>query len=93
MVVVFVLIAGVLLTMVVGGVVLMATGMTQVLASLVPLGPWLVMVGTCLLILTELLMFLGGKEDRRVALRDLGYMVPTLIISAGLWYMAQYFLW
>lgn len=93
MVAVFVLIAGVLLTMVVGGAVLMLMGMTQVLASLVPLGPWLVMVGTSLLILTELLMFLGGREDRRVALRDLGYMLPTLIVSGGLWYVAQHFLW
>lgn len=79
--------------MVVGSLVLALAGMTQVLASLVPLGPWLVMVGTAMLIATELLMFFGSKEDRRAAIRDLAYMVPALIISSGLWYVAQHFLW
>jgi len=89
----FVLVTGVLLVLVVGATALYWMGMGSILKSLVPLAPWLVMVGTILLILTELLLFLGGKEDRRAALRDLSYLIPTCLISAGLWYVAQKFLW
>jgi len=93
MIPVFVLVTGVLVILVVGAAVLAWTGMGNVLASLVPLAPWLVMVGTILLILTELLLFLGDKQDRQDAWRDLSYLLPTLIISAALWYLAQWFLW
>jgi len=89
----FVLITGVLIILVVGAAVLAWMGMSNILASLVPLAPWLVMVGTGLLILTELLLFLGGKEDRRAAWHDLAYLVPTCIVSGGLWFLTQRFLW
>ncbi len=89
----FVLITGVVVILVIGAVVLWFMGMGSLLASLLPLAPWLVMVGTFLLILTELLLFFGGKEDRRVALRDLSYLIPTCIISGGLWWVAQRFVW
>jgi hypothetical protein len=89
----FVLVTGVLVILVVGAAVLAWIGMAHVLTSLVPLAPWLVMVGTIFLILTELLLFFGDKLDRQDAWRDLSYLLPTLIISAALWYLAQWFLW
>ncbi|MGQ9456106.1 MAG: hypothetical protein ACUVRS_01830 [Armatimonadota bacterium] len=88
-----VLITGVVLVMIVGSIALVLTGMGGVLLSLVPLAPWLVMVGTVLLICTELLLFLGNAEDRRIARRDLSYLVPTLFVSVALWYLAQKLLW
>jgi len=93
MVAAFVLVTGVLLLVVVGGVALVYVGFAHLLTSLVPLAPWLVMVGTFLLILTELLLFLGDKDDRKTARRDLTYLLPILLVSAGLWYIAQYYLW
>ncbi len=93
MVALLVLITGVTLILLVGAVALAWAGMGSVLPSLVPLAPWLVMVGTFLLMLTELLLFFGSKDDRRAALRDLGYFVPTCIISGVLWYALQYYLW
>jgi hypothetical protein len=93
MVVAFALVTGVLVILVLGAVALYSMGMQNVLPSLVPLAPWLVMVGTMLLIATEFLLFLGSKEDRRAALRDLAYLVPTCLISAALYYGLQQFLW
>jgi len=93
MVAALVLITGVLLLLVVGGAALAYVGMANILTSLVPLAPWLVMVGTMLLILTETLLFFGGKEDRRAAWRDMKYLVPTCLVSAALWYIAQKLLW
>jgi len=93
MVAALVLVTGVTLVLVVGAIYLIANGQAQLLPSVVPLAPWLVAFGCMFIILTELLLFFGGKEDRRAALRDLAYLVPTLLISAGLGYVAQYFLW
>ncbi|MCX8053296.1 MAG: hypothetical protein N3B12_05775 [Armatimonadetes bacterium] len=93
MIAALVLITGVLLVLVVGAIMLAYMGLASILVSLVPLAPWLVMVGTILLILTELLLFLGGKEDRRAAWRDMKYLVPTLLVSGALWYVAQKMLW
>ena len=93
MVVAFALVTGVLVILVLGAVALYSMGMANVLPSLVPLAPWLVMVGTMLLIATEFLLFFGGKEDRRAAFRDLAYLIPTCLISAALYYGLQKFLW
>ncbi|MFQ3549746.1 MAG: hypothetical protein SNJ70_08355 [Armatimonadota bacterium] len=90
---VFVLILGVMLILVITLIALYNLGLTHILPTLVPLAPALVMVGTALLIITELLLFLGNKEDRRTAFNDLLYMIPTLLISGGLWYLAKYYLW
>ena len=89
----FVLIAGVILILVIAALIFSAMGLPKVLMCIVPMAPGLVMLGTFLLILTELLLFLGGKEDRRAARRDLGYLFPTLIVSGILWYAAQKLLW
>lgn len=93
MVAVLVLVTGVTLILLLGAVGLSSIGMSNILPSLVPLAPWLVMVGTILLILTEMLLFLGNKDDRKTALRDLAYLVPTCILSGVLWYGLQYYLW
>ena len=93
MVAVLVLVTGVTVILIVGAVGLAWMGMGNILPSLVPLAPWLVMVGTFLLSLTELLLFFGNKDDRKTALRDLAYLVPTCLLSAALWYGLQYYLW
>ncbi|MCE5198939.1 MAG: hypothetical protein ABFD54_14425 [Armatimonadota bacterium] len=93
MIAAFVLVIGVMLVLVVGGVMLIAMGNAHILPTIVPLAPWLVAAGSVMLILTECLLFFGGKEDRRAALRDLGYLFPTFLISLGLWWLASHFLW
>lgn len=93
MVAAFILITGVVLLLVVGVISLFWTGNSRLLISLVPLAPWLVMVGTFLLMLTELLLLFGRKEDRQAGLRDLGYLAPTCLASGLLWYLAQHYLW
>lgn len=92
MIAAFVLIIGVMLVLLVGAIVLAATNTADVLSWLVPFAPMLVTVGTFLIILTELLLFFGSKEDRRTALRDLAYLFPTFVVSLGLWWIAQRFL-
>lgn len=89
----FVLIAGVVLILVMAAFVFALAGMPKVLTCIVPMAPGLVMLGTFLLILTEGLLFLGGKEDRKAAKRDLGYLFPTLIVSGIIWYAAYRLLW
>ena len=79
--------------MLVGGVMLWYMGMGNIITSLLPLVPWLVMVGTLLIIVTELLLLFGGKEDRRAALRDLTYLIPTCLVSGGLWWFVQRLAW
>jgi hypothetical protein len=93
MVAVLVLVTGVTVILVVGAIGLTMMGMSNILPSLVPLAPWLVMVGTLLLSLTELLLFFGNKDDRKTAVRDLSYLVPTCLLSAALWYALQSYLW
>lgn len=93
MIAVLVLITGVTLVLLVGAIFLILQNEAHILPTVVPLAPWLVAFGCLLLIGSELLLFFGKKEDRRTAVRDLAYLVPTLIISAGLGYVAQYFLW
>lgn len=92
MIAVFVLIIGVMLVLLIGAVVLALTNTADVLSWLVPFAPMLVTIGTFLIILTELLLFLGSKEDRKTAARDLAYLVPTFVVSLGLWWIAQRFL-
>jgi hypothetical protein len=93
MVAVLVLVTGVTVILAVGAIGLAWIGMGYILPSLVPLAPWLVMVGTLLLSVTELLLFLGNKDDRKTAVRDLTYLVPTCLLSAALWYALQRYLW
>lgn len=93
MVAAFVLIAGVVLVLAIAAVVFSILRMPSILSCLVPIAPWLVMVGTFSLILTEVLLLFGNKDDRRSAIRDLRYLVPTLGVSAVLWYVTQKLLW
>lgn len=89
----FVLIAGVILILALALVWFVAEGMTRLLLCIVPMAPGLVMLGTFLLILTELFLYFGNKSDRKAASRDLAYLFPTLIISGALWYAAVKLLW
>ncbi len=93
MVAAFVLVTGVLVVLVIGALALIWLHMGSILPSLVPMVPWLVMVGTFLLMLTEVLLLFGNKDDRRVALRDFKYLLPTCLLSGGLWLVAQHYLW
>jgi hypothetical protein len=88
-----VLLAGVVVVLALGWVLLWQMGMTNLLTSVVPLAPMLVAIGTFLLILTEILLFLGNKEDRRTAVRDLSFLVPLFAVSMALTYITQRFLW
>ena len=89
----FALIAGVILILIVAGVWFWMAELPKVLTCIVPLAPGLVMLGTFLLILTEMFLFFGNKDDRRAAKRDLGYLFPTLIVSGVVWYAAYRLLW
>lgn len=89
----FVLVAGVILVLVVAALLFAVMGLPKVLTCIVPMAPGLVMLGTFLLILTELPLFLGGKDDKKAARRDLGYLFPTLIVSSVLWFAAYKLLW
>ena len=93
MVATFVLVAGVLLVTLIGIIVCTIMGTGQVLVSLMPFIPFLVLIGSFLLIGSEMLLFFGTKEDRRVAKRDLKWLVPLFLVSGGLWYGIQFLQW
>lgn len=88
-----VLIVGVILILVLAALYFALAGMPTVLTCIVPMAPGLVMIGTFLLILTEVFLLFGNREDRKIVKRDLGYLFPTLIISGVLWFVAQKMLW
>ena len=93
MVAVFVLIVGVILILVAATLWFWVSELPKVLTCIVPMAPGLVMLGTFLLILTELFLFFGNKDDKRAAKRDLSYLFPTLLVSGVLWYAAYKLLW
>jgi len=88
-----VLLVGVVVILGLGWVLLWQMGMTNLLTSVVPLAPTLVAIGTFLLMLTEILLFFGNKEDRRTAVRDVSFLVPLFAVSMLLTYITQRFLW
>ena len=89
----FVLIAGVILILALAMFWFVAEGITKLLLCIVPMAPGLVMLGSLLLIFTELLLYLGNKNDRKATTRDIAYLLPTFIVSGALWYAAVKFLW
>ena len=89
----FVLIAGVIVILAIAAGVFYVMELPKALTCVVPLAPGLVMLGTFLLILTELFLFFGNKDDRKAARRDLGYLFTTLIVSGILLYAATKLLW
>lgn len=93
MVAAFVLISGIMLVVVVGAAVLIYLGTARVLPSLMPLVPWTVMVGTILLMLADVLLLFGDKQDRKIFKQDMQYLIPTLLVSIVLWKVSQFFLW
>lgn len=88
-----VLLAGVVVVLLLGWVLLWQMQMTNLLTSVVPLAPMLVALGTFLLIITEFFLFAGNKEDRRTAFRDLSFLIPLFAVSAALTYITQRYLW
>jgi hypothetical protein len=93
MIAAFVLIIGVMVILVVGSVFLSVIGYSKIVISLIPLAPGLVTLGCIFLILSELLLFFGNREDKKTAIKDLKFLFPTLIIFGFLWYLSQYLLW
>lgn len=93
MVAALVLVVGLLVVLVAGSALLFYMGYSQLLPALVPLAPGLICVGAILLALVDVLLLFGKKADRKVARRDYAYLIPIIIISGGLWYLTQWYLW
>jgi len=85
-----ILLVGLLLVLLVSVVLLVASGMSSLVLWLFPAILFLVMTGSGMLILIEMLLFLGGKEDRRKAKQDLGLLIPTCVASGIAWYIAAF---
>lgn len=81
-----ILIFGLLLVLVISVVLLILSGMTPLVIWVISAVPMLVMIGSGILILIELLLFFGNKDDRKAALRDLGVLVPACVVSGLIWY-------
>ena len=93
MVAALVLIIGVMFIMVIGSIMLSAIGLSKIIISLIPLAPGLVTLGSIFLIASELLLFFGNRTDKKTAIKDLKFLVPTLLVFGTLWFISQYFLW
>lgn len=93
MVAALVLVVGLMVVLIAGSLMLAAMGYSQLLPALVPLAPGLICVGAILLAMVDIILFFGSKADRSLAKRDYAYLLPIIIISGGLWYLTQWFLW
>jgi len=87
-----ILIFGLLIVLVISSVLLLISGMRPLLTWVIPAIPMLAMIGSGILILIEMLLFLGGKDDRRTAVRDLQLLIPTCMLSAVLWLISAFVL-
>ena len=87
-----ILIFGLLIVLMISVILLIITGMIPLVMWVITAIPLIAAIGSGLLILIELPLFLGNKEDRRSAIRDLGLLVPTCILSALIWYSAAHVL-
>ncbi|MBI2844380.1 MAG: hypothetical protein HYX78_13360 [Armatimonadetes bacterium] len=88
-----ILLFGLLIMLVMVVVLLLISNLAGLLSLVIPVMPMLMMIGSGMLSLIELLLFLGGPEDRRLAIKDLKYLGTTFIISGALWWISTHFLW
>jgi len=88
-----VLTAGVVVILLVSAGMLWWLGLTKILPALLHSALGLVMLGSFLLIVTEVPLLFGNKDDRASAFSDMGYLGATFLASAGLWFVAQHFFW
>lgn len=93
MVTALVLIVGVVVVLVVGSVLLVVMGYANILPALIPLAPGLVFLGSFLLALTEIIGLFGGRDNRRITARHYCYLVPIIIVSGVLFFIAQKLFW
>jgi hypothetical protein len=87
-----ILLGGLVVLLVLAVVLLIMTGYTSLLTLIIPLVPLLMMVGSGLLGLIEVLLLFGGKDDRRLAKRELKWLAGTFLVSAALWAVSSWFL-
>ena len=93
MIAALVLTAGVVVVLLVSAGLLWWLRLTRILPALLPMALGLVMVGSFLLVIAEIPLLFGKRDDRASAFSDIGYLGATFLVSAGLWYVAQHFLW
>ena len=93
MVTALVLVIGVVVVLIVGSILLAVMGYAYILPALIPIAPGLVLLGSFLLALTEIISLFGGRENRRIAARHYCYLFPIMIVSGILFYLAQKMLW
>jgi hypothetical protein len=88
-----VLTAGVVVILLVSAGLLWWLRLTRILPALLPMALGLLMVGSFFLVIAEIPLLFGSKDERASAFSDMGYLGATFLASAGLWYIAQHFLW
>lgn len=88
-----ILLFGLLVMLIMIVVLLVASGLYSLLGLVIPVVPLLMTIGSFLLGMVELLLFLGGPDDRKLAKRDLTYLGTTFVISGALWWLSTHFLW
>ena len=93
MVALTILLLGLLIMLVAVVVLLVVFGLTSVLVIVIPLIPIMMMVGSGILGLIEMALLAGGKDDKRIAKRDLKYLGATFILSGILARVSIRFLW
>ncbi len=93
MIAALVLTAGVVVILLISAGLLWWLRLTRILPALLPMALGLVMLGSFFLVLAEIPLLFGNKDERTSALADMGYLGATFLVSAGLWFVAQHFLW
>ena len=88
-----ILLGGLVILLILTVVLLFVMGLASLLTVIIPLVPMLMMIGSGLLGLIELLLLFGGREDRRLAKRELKWLAGTFVISAALSVVSWMFLW
>jgi hypothetical protein len=93
MLVLTILLFGLLVMLALAVVLIVSSGLYSLLPIVIPVVPLLLMVGSGLLGLIELLLLFGGPEERRHAKRELVYLGATFAVSGLLLWVTTRLLW
>lgn len=88
-----ILLLGLLVMLVTVIVLFLVAGLGNLLPLVVPMIPLLVVIGSFLLGMADLLLLFGNADDRRIAKRDLTYLGITFVVSGALFWGSTFLLW
>ena len=88
-----ILLLGLVVVLIMVTVLMVVFHMANLLVLIIPLIPLLMMIGSGVLGLIELFLFLGSSDDRKIAKRDTKWLFATFVVSGVLLWVSSLLLW